>query len=56
MHPWHDCYLDDKLIGKTFPVVIEIPKGSKSSKLFRDATGIWDGVLDLQTNNRGTHQ
>jgi inorganic pyrophosphatase len=28
MHPWHDIYVDDQLISDTFPVVIEVPKGS----------------------------
>lgn len=30
MHPWHDVYLDDHLIDTAFPVVIEVPKGSKN--------------------------
>jgi hypothetical protein len=30
MHPWHDTYLDDALVERAFPVVIEIPKGSKN--------------------------
>jgi inorganic pyrophosphatase len=30
MHPWHDVYVDDHLIEKAFPVVIEVPKGSKN--------------------------
>lgn len=30
MHPWHDVYVDDHLIGSAFPVVIEVPKGSKN--------------------------
>lgn len=30
MHPWHDIYVDDHLISKTFPVVIEVPMGSKN--------------------------
>lgn len=29
MHPWHDLYVDDHLIAKEFPVVIEVPKGSR---------------------------
>src|SRR5512139_84771 len=29
MHPWHDIYVDDHLIAKEFPVVIEVPKGSR---------------------------
>jgi inorganic pyrophosphatase len=30
MHPWHDIYVDDHLIAKNFPVVIEVPMGSKN--------------------------
>jgi inorganic pyrophosphatase len=30
MHPWHDVYVDDHVIEKAFPVVIEVPKGSKN--------------------------
>ena len=30
MHPWHDSYIDDTIIAKAFPTVIEIPKGSKN--------------------------
>lgn len=30
MHPWHDIYVDDHLIGHEFPVVIEVPMGSKN--------------------------
>lgn len=30
MHPWHDVYVDDTLIDRAFPVVIEVPKGSKN--------------------------
>ncbi len=30
MHPWHDIYVDDHLIGSVFPVVIEVPMGSKN--------------------------
>jgi inorganic pyrophosphatase len=30
MHPWHDSYIDDTIIAKAFPAVIEIPKGSKN--------------------------
>jgi inorganic pyrophosphatase len=29
MHPWHDLYVDDHLIAKEFPVVIEVPMGSR---------------------------
>jgi inorganic pyrophosphatase len=30
MHPWHDVYVDDQVIEKAFPVVIEVPMGSKN--------------------------
>jgi len=30
MHPWHDVYVDDTLIEHAFPVVIEVPMGSKN--------------------------
>ncbi|MGE5234934.1 MAG: inorganic diphosphatase [Acidobacteriota bacterium] len=30
MHPWHDVYIDDHVMDKAFPVVIEVPKGSKN--------------------------
>jgi inorganic pyrophosphatase len=30
MHPWHEIYVDDHLISKAFPVVIEVPMGSKN--------------------------
>jgi inorganic pyrophosphatase len=30
MHPWHDIYVDDHTIATTFPVVIEVPMGSKN--------------------------
>src|SRR5687767_819984 len=30
MHPWHDTYVDDTLVEKTFPVIVEIPKGSSN--------------------------
>jgi inorganic pyrophosphatase len=30
MHPWHDIYVDDHTIAKEFPVVIEVPMGSKN--------------------------
>ena len=30
MHPWHDIYVDDHIISHAFPVVIEVPMGSKN--------------------------
>jgi inorganic pyrophosphatase len=30
MHPWHDLNVDETSIGDRFPVVIEVPMGSKN--------------------------
>jgi inorganic pyrophosphatase len=40
MHPWHDCYVDDSVIATAFPVVIEIPKGSKNKYELDKETGL----------------
>jgi inorganic pyrophosphatase len=40
MHPWHDSYIDDKVIATAFPVVIEIPKGSKNKYELDKETGL----------------
>jgi inorganic pyrophosphatase len=40
MHPWHDTYVDDTLIATEFPVVIEIPKGSKNKYELDKETGL----------------
>jgi inorganic pyrophosphatase len=40
MHPWHDSYIDDALISTAFPVVIEIPKGSKNKYELDKETGL----------------
>jgi inorganic pyrophosphatase len=40
MHPWHDSYVDDAIIGDAFPVVIEIPKGSKNKYELDKETGL----------------
>lgn len=40
MHPWHDTYLDDKTVEKAFPVIIEIPKGSKNKYELDKETGL----------------
>jgi len=39
MHVWHDIYVDDQLIEKAFPVVIEVPKGSKNKYELDKETG-----------------
>jgi inorganic pyrophosphatase len=40
MHAWHDTYVDDKIIGTAFPVVIEIPKGSTNKYELDKETGL----------------
>ena len=44
MHPWHDSYVDDAIVGTAFPVVIEIPKGSKN-KYELDKSALQRGAL-----------
>ena len=39
MHPWHDIPVDDMAIAEAFPVVIEIPKGSKNKYELDKRTG-----------------
>ena len=40
MHPWHDCYVDDTIVESVFPVVIEVPKGSKNKYELDKETGL----------------
>jgi inorganic pyrophosphatase len=40
MHPWHDSYVDDKVIETAFPVIIEIPKGSTNKYELDKETGL----------------
>src|SRR3954462_9721805 len=41
MHPWHDVPIpDDDALAQTFPVVVEIPKGSKNKYELDKATGL----------------
>ena len=40
MHPWHDSYVDDAVIANAFPVIIEIPKGSKNKYELDKETGL----------------
>jgi inorganic pyrophosphatase len=40
MHPWHDCYLDEESVQRSFPVVIEVPKGSKNKYELDKETGL----------------
>ena len=39
MHAWHDIYVDDHLIEKVFPVVVEVPMGSKNKYELDKETG-----------------
>jgi inorganic pyrophosphatase len=40
MHPWHDIAVDAATIADAFPVVVEIPKGSKNKYELDKATGL----------------
>jgi inorganic pyrophosphatase len=40
MHPWHDSYVDDAIVATAFPVIIEIPKGSKNKYELDKQTGL----------------
>ncbi len=40
MHPWHDTYVDDTVVATAFPVIIEIPKGSKNKYELDKETGL----------------
>ena len=40
MHPWHDSYVDDAVVATAFPVIIEIPKGSKNKYELDKETGL----------------
>ena len=40
MHPWHDSYIDDAHLSTSFPVVIEIPKGSTNKYELDKETGL----------------
>src|SRR5438045_7281376 len=39
MRPWHDVPVDETAIAESFPVVIEIPKGSKNKYELDKRTG-----------------
>lgn len=40
MHPWHDYPVDEAAIGASFPVVIEVPMGSKNKYELDKASGL----------------
>jgi len=39
VHAWHDIYVDETLVGSEFPVVIEVPRGSKNKYELDKETG-----------------
>lgn len=39
VHPWHDIYVDDRVVEAAFPVVIEVPMGSKNKYELDKETG-----------------
>jgi inorganic pyrophosphatase len=40
MHPWHDIEIDAAAVADGFPVVVEIPKGSKNKYELDKRTGL----------------
>jgi inorganic pyrophosphatase len=40
MHPWHDTYVDETVIARGFPAIIEIPKGSTNKYELDKETGL----------------
>lgn len=40
MHAWHDVYIDDTQIRRQFPVIVEVPKGSKNKYELDKETGL----------------
>lgn len=40
MHPWHDIAVDESQVDVSFPVVIEVPKGSKNKYEIDKDTGL----------------
>ena len=40
MHPWHDIYVDDEQVATEFPVIIEVPQGSKNKYELDKGTGL----------------
>jgi inorganic pyrophosphatase len=40
MHPWHDCDIDRTLVKKSFPAIVEIPKGSTNKYELDKETGL----------------
>ena len=47
MHPWHDIYVDDHIIGAVFPAIIEVPMGSKNKYELDKESGLMRLDLSL---------
>jgi inorganic pyrophosphatase len=40
MHPWHDTHIDESALAISFPVIVEIPKGSTNKYELDKETGL----------------
>jgi len=40
MHPWHDTQIDESAVAISFPVIVEIPKGSTNKYELDKETGL----------------
>ena len=40
MHPWHDCSFDEESVERYFPVIVEVPMGSKNKYELDKNTGL----------------
>jgi inorganic pyrophosphatase len=40
VHPWHDTYLGEESVERSFPVIIEVPTGSKNKYELDKETGL----------------
>jgi inorganic pyrophosphatase len=40
VNPWHDVYVDDHLVENAFPVIIEVPQGSKNKYELDKSSGL----------------
>jgi inorganic pyrophosphatase len=40
MHPWHDIEIDEAAVAEQFPVVVEVPMGSKNKYELDKASGM----------------
>src|SRR6478609_4646168 len=40
MHPWHDLPVDERRLAESFPVVVEVPMGSKNKYELDKASGL----------------